>query len=416
MGRSTGILTWFLAFLIAVAVALPVAAQRTWIVDASNGPGADFTDLPKAVQAASAGDLILLRPHPGGAYNGWPFYIDKALSVIGLGSQPVSFYGGLSFLGTGAERMVISNIDASTGVLDFQQCPGTVVIDGLPYAGASGVGVRVAYDVGRILMTRCQSRRVRGPALLVDNTRLWLMDSRLEDVSPNILGFTGAPLYARNSEVWVVGTELIGGTTPLPTPWEEPEWGLAILPSWDGRHRSRAFVGPGCRIVGGPTYLSPVPCPAFPSTMPSVKVGYTPSDPHGPSDFVVYDPSVDFVGCRDTGGRELAHEFPAVLPGEALRGQRQDIVAWGPTQSIVSVFASFLPETEPIPLPIGDVWLDPNFVLHVGSGAVDATRRLRLQTTIPAFLTIGDVLVYQAVSLSPQVMFELSPPGIAVVR
>jgi hypothetical protein len=47
------------------ALALLLASlpgQRTWIVDASNGPGTDFTDLPPAVVAAAAGDHLLVRP------------------------------------------------------------------------------------------------------------------------------------------------------------------------------------------------------------------------------------------------------------------------------------------------------------------------------------------------------------------
>ena len=36
-------------------------AQRTWIVDRWNRPGADFTDLPAATAAAADGDLLFLR-------------------------------------------------------------------------------------------------------------------------------------------------------------------------------------------------------------------------------------------------------------------------------------------------------------------------------------------------------------------
>ncbi|MBI5852042.1 MAG: hypothetical protein HZB39_13600, partial [Planctomycetes bacterium] len=110
------------------------------------------------------------------------------------------------------------------------------------------------------------------------------------------------------------------------------------------------------------------------------------------------------------------HEMPAVIPGPAARGQVQTIDTWGPQQSIVSVFASFLTPYEPIVLPIGDVWLDPRLTVHIGSGAVDQRRHVTFTTTIPAWLEIGDALVYQAASLSPLGGFELSAPGIAVVH
>ena len=99
-----------------------------------------------------------------------------------------------------------------------------------------------------------------------------------------------------------------------------------------------------------------------------------------------------------------------------MRGQPQNIETWGPTGSIVAVFASFMTPFDPIVLPIGDVWLDPSLTLHVASGAVDSQRHVRFTTTIPSWLEIGDVLVYQAVSLSSQSLFEISAPGIAVVH
>jgi hypothetical protein len=109
-------------------------------------------------------------------------------------------------------------------------------------------------------------------------------------------------------------------------------------------------------------------------------------------------------------------EMPAVIPSPAARGQTQSIEVWGPQQSIVAVFASFLTPFEPITLPIGDVWLDPALTVQLGSGAVDAQRHATFSTTIPNWLPIGDVLVYQAVSLSQNAGFEISAPGIAVVH
>ena len=35
-------------------------AADTWVVDASGGPGSDFTDIPPAIAAAVSGDVILV--------------------------------------------------------------------------------------------------------------------------------------------------------------------------------------------------------------------------------------------------------------------------------------------------------------------------------------------------------------------
>jgi len=108
---------------------------------------------------------------------------------------------------------------------------------------------------------------------------------------------------------------------------------------------------------------------------------------------------IDPMVVRDGGGPgagcplDQIREMPAVIPAPAVRGQPQNIETWGPTGSIVAVFASFMTPFDPIVLPIGDVWLDPSLTLHVASGAVDSQRHVRFTTTIPSWLEIGDVLV-----------------------
>ena len=57
--------------------------QTIWIVDAANGPGTNFTQLPPAVAAAQSGDTILVRP---GNYR--PFDVTgKALTILGAGAS-----------------------------------------------------------------------------------------------------------------------------------------------------------------------------------------------------------------------------------------------------------------------------------------------------------------------------------------
>ena len=62
----------------ALCVSTAGAAQTTWIVDAMNGPGTSFLDLPAALDAAAPGDRILVRP---GGYSGGR--VRKALQIVG---------------------------------------------------------------------------------------------------------------------------------------------------------------------------------------------------------------------------------------------------------------------------------------------------------------------------------------------
>src|SRR5262245_3228837 len=111
-----------LALLSAASV---VPAQRTWIVDASNGPGADFTSLAPACAAAREGDTLLVR---SGAYAG--VTIGKGLRVVGLGSVSVE-----SLTVTGVSRgqsFVAKNLDLSSfwfpRQLSVASCAGDVLM------------------------------------------------------------------------------------------------------------------------------------------------------------------------------------------------------------------------------------------------------------------------------------------------
>src|SRR5262245_50272231 len=52
-----------------------------WIVDASNGPGTHFVDLPAAIAAAQSGDTLLVRP---GLYTAFQLS-GKSLTIRGSG-------------------------------------------------------------------------------------------------------------------------------------------------------------------------------------------------------------------------------------------------------------------------------------------------------------------------------------------
>jgi hypothetical protein len=73
------------ALLAFAAFAAALSAQTTWIVDASNGPGTNFTEIQPAVDAASAGDVILVRP---GTYA--PISVSKGVAILGQPGFTVS--------------------------------------------------------------------------------------------------------------------------------------------------------------------------------------------------------------------------------------------------------------------------------------------------------------------------------------
>ena len=140
--------------LVPVLLCPVVSAQRTWIVDRNNGPGTDFADLPAAVAAAAAGDIIRIRPAPGLLYEA-PAPIDnKPLSILGDPINPPTIIG----------RVEVRNIPAGTtfrleglkhGTADIGQIwTRTLPYRGLWFEDIAGVIALDRFEFGLILRAR----------------------------------------------------------------------------------------------------------------------------------------------------------------------------------------------------------------------------------------------------------------------
>lgn len=138
-----------------------------WVVDAS-GAG-DFLDLPDAVAAASAGDLVLVRS-AGTAYSG--FELDgKGLTIVGQGSTQPAVVGRVRVQGLASgQAAVLRNLSLSRmatdgGVLELLDCAGGVWVEdcavtalGVPVAGYPppdhGLDGIVAEDCDSVVLVR----------------------------------------------------------------------------------------------------------------------------------------------------------------------------------------------------------------------------------------------------------------------
>jgi len=118
--------------LVSVAAALATALQaQTFVVDASNGPGTDFTDLATATAAAPDGATLLVRQGSYGSCS----VVGKGLVILGEpGASVVQGTPTVMFSGTAAnQRIVVKGLFIAglpaTGHLTFQSCLGPVHVE-----------------------------------------------------------------------------------------------------------------------------------------------------------------------------------------------------------------------------------------------------------------------------------------------
>lgn len=169
-----------------LALAASAARASTWIVDAAGGPGADFTDLPPAIAAATPGDVLIVR---AGGYSS--FVLDKGLAIVADPGADV--LGGITVLDVTTFRALLANL--ACDALVIADCPRVVIAQGLTVRGsASGAPAHVV-EVSNALDVRFQRLTVpggfTGPTALVGQDALFVTNARVELVRSNLRGRDG---------------------------------------------------------------------------------------------------------------------------------------------------------------------------------------------------------------------------------
>src|SRR5690606_8078705 len=157
-----------------VLLSLASAAQ-TFVVDAENRPGTDFTSLVAAIAAVPSGSTLLVR---GGRYFESPEIQGKALAIVCEPAATVLLpLGGAAVIrGLAAQQNVTirdlilianSNNPSFSARLSAIDADGLVLLDGVRGAGAAGVTL-VARNCARLSARRCEFRGSRSASVEVE--------------------------------------------------------------------------------------------------------------------------------------------------------------------------------------------------------------------------------------------------------
>jgi hypothetical protein len=389
--------------LLATLTAAPLAAQRTWVVDAAGG--GDFRTVSAAFAAAASGDTVVVRRgnYPEDART------TKGLTVLGEGDPVLDGFG-------------VYNLPASQ----------TFVASGLTVHASRGLGVYVESCLGHVHLDR----------IVGDLTAQWLASppalvirsSALVSVARSrFAGYAGASVAT--STVYFTETDLLGSEGHVSHALNRP--------AQPGLSAGGVVVLAGGTCVGGKgTIQITTPNPPAPGihvrsngelfvtgsqhTMIAaggVQSGNTLSAPaievaQWVRAFVAIDPRVQLRATNTTqlvkGVNPLFVTQPALVAAGAAPGNAVRTELFAPPGWVFGLFIGLPGHRRPL-VPLGDLWLAPPILL-LEVGTVASTGNHVVQVPLPSSVPRGTPVALQSLTLSSGLVFQLSTPVTVVLH
>jgi hypothetical protein len=349
-----------------------VSAQTTWIVDA--GGNGNFRDLPPAVAAAQAGDVLVVR---AGLYNS--FTVGKGLRIVGdpgvmVNGQSIANIVGVPAGETCLVRGLANGAFAEKAFL-VQDCLGHVHLEGM---------VVRRMDVLRSRQVTLHGLRLDGaPALLAEDSTVHVVQCTLA-AALSVLTPTHALVVVRSVVTFAHGTAT-GGTNYS---------GVGAGSGVELRSGTLVLAGDAATVVaGGSALIGSATAPAI------VTLGGA----------IVRDPAVALVP-RGGALPIVGPAAVAVRPVPSLRAnvsaRTLTVAALAPPGQTVHLLAGAAYQP-PVTLPFGDLWVGwPLLVLSSAVVPPSGTQltSLNLPPLAPAALVTLQSLVQAGSQL------ELSVP------
>lgn len=385
--------SWLLALL------APFAAAQTFVVDAANGPGTHFTDLPTAVAAVPDGATLVLR---AGAYG--PIVLQgKGLTVVGgagvmlngILSPAVDVRGLAAHQSFALRGAAMGWALQGPAQVSFTNNAGRVLLEEFrfdyrtsPYLGSFGAalpGAIVAVNCAQVVLRRCTivgSNAVSATGSAVDLDSCALQGSGSTTVVYHNPVHAGSPaLYLQGSEVRVASCSLQGGPGALPNAMPSP----AIVAT-----QSSVQLGGTTSVRGGQPFVTAGPVAAVQG-----------------SGALVRDP---LVSLATSGGAPIfagsitdsVQPWPAVVSTGGRLGQPMTATVEGAYGELCLLCVSLPGAPSSVPGVAGSVWLDSARLQLVALGTQAAATRVTFTAMMPsATVLVGRPRAWQAVSWGP---------------
>ncbi len=379
-------------FTLALALALPVAAQRIWIVDANGG--GDHREISFAVNSAANGDTVVVR---AGNYVMDSAIVGKDLRL--LAEANVRTYGVLTIANVPAGRTVAVEGFATGSSLPWNDprpfqvvvsnCAATVVLERLEltrpaafpstWRPAPPPGLTISGSANVVVSA---STVIGGPAVSMTSSTVTFLDARIYGASASVPdGFYTLPaVVASASTITVSGGVVGGGSAVIDGQWIPTSPRVAMeLTGCDVVATGDAQT----RILGGAQWGGG---------------GLRTNSIDASGGTIVADPRVTlttFPRLRN-GATFVAESIPGLLATAGTPGTNVVLRHVDTPGATAPIFVS-LPAAATA-TPFGDLWLDlpTAILLHAGTVPPDGAIDLTLPLT-PAFPR-GLALTFQSAS------------------
>lgn len=391
------------ATLVLALVAAPAFAQRTWVIDAANGAGTDFTDLPPAVAAATAGDLLSVRQ---GTYTG--FATNKGLRIVSLQPSTLTWNNG-------GVQMTVANLPAGE----------TFSMHGFDAPRRFPFVATLTSNAGRVVLSALRSLQTCGCGPLHQNPPSFAITDCVQVSLDECVNYGGPAVSSVRSNVVLTNCQL-GFPAPgdpqgdcLYVEGGEVEVADCVL---DGRAGSdvNANPRPAVRMLGGTLRLRGI-------GSSYVQGGWDiqPLQPAPAIDAIggalVFDPDVPLnpqAGANIalmTQGTQVSqrHLAAAIVRSAAIGGTfRVDLRANGGASAALFLSLPMAPVALP---PLGTLWADPATLVLLASGQAGNSGALISTFPLPPALPIGAAIGVQGIA-DCGTGFELSSPAVTLLR